>query len=70
MLRYIAIGLAAVVAALSISCSSTNVTGIAVPTRTAADVPQDPSTGNDVMSVPQDPSTGNDVMTVKVPVKP
>ena len=60
MLRYMTIGLAAMVLAMSVACSSTNVTGIAVPTRNTADV-QQPTTGSDVMNV-QQPTTGSDVM--------
>jgi len=63
MLRYMTIGLAAMVVSLSVACSSTNVTGIAVPTRNAAGVEQ-PTTGSDVMSV-QQPTTGSDVMSAK-----
>ena len=64
MLRYMTIGLAAMVLALSVACSSTNVTGVALPTRNTADV-QQPTTGSDVMNV-QQPTTGSDVMSAKV----
>jgi len=60
MLRYLTIGLAAMVLAFSVACSSSNVTGTMLPSRNAASVEQ-PSGGNDVMSVEQ-PSGGNDVM--------
>jgi hypothetical protein len=60
MLRFMTIGLAAMVVSLSVACSSTNVTGVAVPNRDTADV-QLPTTGSDVMDV-QLPTTGSDVM--------
>ncbi len=61
MFRYLALGLVGLAVTLSAACSSTtNVTGVAIPTRNAADV-QSPTTGSDVMSV-QSPTTGSDVM--------
>ena len=64
MLRFIAIGLATLAIVLSTACSSTtNVTGIAVPTRDTASA-ETPSTGDDRMSA-ETPSTGDDRMSVE-----
>jgi hypothetical protein len=64
MFRYIALGLIGLAIALSTGCSSTtNVTGVDIPTRTTADA-LPPSTGNDIMGA-LPPSTGNDIMNTK-----
>jgi len=63
MLRYLAMSLVVCALVVSASCSSSNVSGISLPTRAAADVTA-PTSGSDVMDVTA-PTSGSDVMSAK-----